>query len=576
MDDGFSYRVPDSLDGVTLGSLVRVPLGGRKVRGVVTHLRDGPDPGNLKDVLGVVGDFPTVTPRLLETMRWASIHYVAPLSMLLTKGAPPNVARRRSRIIVPEYRSLDSPLPAATEAAATGRRVRAGYLIGGGPWGDALAGLASDVLAAGRNVAIIAPTVAEAETIAADVGGALGVSVDVVTSSAPAAAVTKTWVQSQQGGGFVVVGTRELAFWPVGDIALAVVVEEGRPAMTAPQTPTTSVRDVMRRRGAAERFVLVFAGPVPTVETLAAGVELHETGGRVWPLVEIADRSEEPPGSGVVLQTTLRAVRATLARGERSFVFVPRRGDAAAFRCVRCGELRRCPQCNAAATRGDVCQRCGTELTACASCGGARFQALGAGVGRVVSELRRTVGDAVGRVEDGTQVMVGTERDLPKVTGMALSVVIDADALVLAPHYRAEEDALRTLARVALTVQRGRGRRCLVQTSQPGHRVYDTLRHGRPLGLLRTLLSERDAAGFPPVTQLLAVEVVGPPDDADATLRSMAAEATVMGPAPAGEGQRWLVSGRDLRALKLRMRTVVQAWRDGGARVRIDADPVRL
>jgi primosomal protein N' len=159
------------------------------------------------------------------------------------------------------------------------------------------------------------------------------------------------------------------------------------------------------------------------------------------------------------------------------------------------------------------------------------------------------------------------------------AVVVDADGLVLAPHYRAEEDALRTLARVAATVGRGRGRRCLVQTAQSGHRVFAALRRGRPLPLLEKLLEERRAAGYPPGGELMAVEIAGDPMAVDRDLRIAADGAgavEVLGPAPAGARDRWLVSGRDLRPLKLALRPVVQAWRDRGTRVRIDVDPVRL
>lgn len=575
VDDGFSYRIPDTMSGVEVGSLVRVPLGGRRVRGFVTHVRGGDDPSGLRDVLGVVGDFPVFTPRLLETLRWAAVHYVAPLAALLTKGAPPNVARRR-RVTVETPRGAVSPLAAATGAAATGSHVRTQYLIGGGPWDAPITGLASDVLASGRNVAVVTPTVTEAKALAADLETALGVTVWCATSSEPDKEVTAAWAALTGGSGQIVVGTREIVFWPLGGPAMLIVVEEGRPAMKAPQTPTTHVRDVARRRAVTERFSLVYCGPVPTAETLAAGVELHEPTGRVWPLVEVVSRSEEPPGGGVVMDAAVHAMRGTLRAGGNVFVFVPRRGDAAAFRCVRCSELRRCAVCGTAASRGDVCARCGARLEACAACGGERFEALGAGVGRVTSELRRTLGDVVGPVGEEHRVIVGTERDLTDVSGVALSVVIDADGLVMAPHYRAEEDALRTLARIVLTVVRGRGHRCLIQTSDPSHRVYETLRHGRPTALLREMLAEREAEGFPPVTQLAAIEITGDAPGADAELRALARDGSVHGPGPSGDGLRWLVSGPDLRPFKVQLRTQVQRWRDAGAKVRIDADPVRL
>lgn len=575
VDDGFSYRVPDTLDGVEVGSLVRVPLGGRRLRGFVTHLREAADPGNLRDVLGLVGDFPIFTPRLLETMRWAAIHYVAPLAALLAKGAPPNVARRR-RVVTKPPTAGNSPLPAVTEAAVAGGHVRTQYLIGGGPWADPISAMIGDVLGAGRNVAVVAPTVSEAAALASDLEGALGVPVWLASSSGPGKEATAAWEATAGGSGQVIVGTREIVFWPLGTPAMLVVVEEGRPAMKAPQTPTTHVRDVARRRAVAERLSVVYCGPVPTVETLAAGVALHEPATRVWPLVEIVSRSEEPPGRGLVMDATVHAVRGALRAGGNVFVFVPRRGDAAAFRCIVCSELRRCPACGAAASRGDVCARCRARLETCAACGGERFEALGAGVGKVTADLRRSLGDVVGPVGEGHMVSVGTERDLTEVGGVSLAVVIDADALVMAPHYRAEEDALRTFARIALRVVRGRGHRCLVQTSDPSHRVYEALRHGRPTALLQELMGEREAEGFPPVSQLVAVEITGDAPAADAELRALAGRASVYGPGLAGDGVRWLVSAPDLRPFKVQLRSQVQRWRDAGAKVRIDADPVRL
>ncbi len=594
MDDGFSYRIPDTLGDVAVGSLVRIPLGGRRTRGFVTHVRNGDDPGNLRDILGVVGDLPVFTPRLLETLRWAAIHYLSPLAVMLGAAAPPNAAKRR-RTTTHTVEVPTSPLPAVTTSGSTGSHVRSQYLIGGGPWAAPVAGLVGGVLAAGRNAAVIAPTLEEARQVVEELEPLLGFAPFLASSSEPAAAVTKAWVSMSIAGGQLVVGTREIALWPLGDLGMLVVLEEGRPAMTAPQTPTTSVRDIVRRRSTIERFPLVFMGPVPTVEAIAAGAELHDPPSRVWPLVEIVDRSEEPPTGSVVMQATIRAVSGAVRAGGDVFVFVPRRGDAAAFRCVRCGTMRTCTNCGAGASRSDLCARCGAELGPCDSCGGERFQALGAGVGSVVNELRRSLGDSVGTMDSGAQVRVGTERDIPYVRRaartsddradgapepgrrIALAVVIDSDTLILAPHYRAEEDALRTMARVALTVDRGRGHRCLIQTGQYRHRVFEALRSGRPTDLLRDLLSEREDGGFPPVTELMAIEITGPAPEADAELRSAAgAGIGVHGPAPSGEAIRWLVSGNDLRPLKVLLRGQVQRWRDGGAKVRIDADPVRL
>ncbi len=172
---------------------------------------------------------------------------------------------------------------------------------------------------------------------------------------------------------------------------------------------------------------------------------------------------------------------------------------------------------------------------------------------------------------------MGTERDLVGLAPMELSVVLDADGLMLAPHYRAPEDALRLMARVAQAVGAGRGRRCMVQTGLPHHEVIAALRRGDPIGFLEAALVERLETGLPPTGELLVVEAEGEPPDAMVRLKGIAAgRGEVHGPAEHRGRTRWLIQGRELRATRIALRGLVQEWRDGGTRVRIDADPLDL
>jgi primosomal protein N' (replication factor Y) len=374
----------------------------------------------------------------------------------------------------------------------------------------------------------------------------------------------------------VIVGTREIVLWPLGELGLMVVMDEGRRAMKAPQTPTLHVRELVRRRSAIERLGVMFTGTVPTAEVLGTGVEIDDLPGRAWPLVEVADRAEEPPGAGVVLERTRRAVTAMVKAGERVFVFVSRRGYAPAFRCINCGEMRQCAACESGPGRGDTCDRCGAGVGPCRECSGRRFAPLGAAVGRVVDDLARSVGDHVGEAGQGRLVTVGTERDLPAIEPGALAVVIDADSMILAPNYRATEDALRIMSRVATKVRRGSGHRCVVQTAMAHHPVITALRHGGPESFMAEVLEQRMSAGFPPSGEVLAIEIAPGATRVDTELRAAAGDATVLGPADQGGRSRWLVQGRDLRPLRIRLRSLVQDWRDAGLRVRVDADPIDL
>jgi primosomal protein N' (replication factor Y) len=191
---------------------------------------------------------------------------------------------------------------------------------------------------------------------------------------------------------------------------------------------------------------------------------------------------------------------------------------------------------------------------------------------------RRVVGNnSVGTIDEGRPVVVGTERDLIRVGTVDLAVAVDADGLILGTNYRAAEEALRILVRLAGTVPFGRGKRLMVQTSQPSHPVIVALRRGDPLEFLEFELAKREELGFPPAGHLIVVELRGGGSDANAVIvEAVGEDATVYGPAEDRFGSRWLVQGEDLSTVRTRLRPAVQHLRDGGASVRIDADPLDL
>ncbi len=344
------------------------------------------------------------------------------------------------------------------------------------------------------------------------------------------------------------------------------------------QTPTIHAREVLRIRSSVERFPLIATGIVPSTEIVAAGTEIRATrGGRPWSLIEIVDRRPDPPGAGVFADHTKAAIAGMVGRGEPVLIFTHRRGYAPAFRCARCRSLRLCATCGARVEREGVCRRCGTEQPACSSCGFDRFEPLGAGVERLVELTRRFVDPhKVGTAGEGRLVTVGSVRDLPAAGAPTLAVVVDGDGLMLGTDFRAAEDALRALARVAALVGSGRGRRTIVQTTNPGHPVLDALRRGDALPFLQAELEVRAGFGFPPVGDLIVVECRPAAAGADTALRERLPGVTVLGPAPIEQGERWLLQGGELSAARPALRKLAGEWRDGGSSVRIDVDPIDL
>ena len=561
------------MDRVGVGAIVRVPLAARRVRGYVVGMESIPEseaPGSLKDVRALSSDIPVFTAAMLPTLVWAADYYVAPLARVLAKTAPPNLPKRPPVPALPGIPPTDGPLSDVAASAAGDGPSRSVQAVAGARWTDLIRGAISAPLRAGKSVLVAAPTVVEVARLAAGLRYDLGARV-VEVGDGSDAEVTAAWSEAATTGGLAVVGTMRVLWWPVRNLSMVILVEEGRPGMKERQTPTVVAGRLARRRAAHEGLQMVRVGRVPTVESVQERPEMIRTPGRLWGPVQVVDRTEDPPGRGLLAERVRTAIAGTASRGGRVFLFTHRRGYAPAARCVNCRLLRSCPGCGSRPDHRTTCSRCETALGGCPSCGGNRFEPLGAAVGRVIEDARRLVGDAVGEVRGGRQVMVGTEADLVAVPEVDLAVVVDADGLVRGATYRAAEDALSVLSRVAATVRRDGRARMMLQTADIRQPVYEALRRADPFPYLKDELDIRRRLSLPPFGEVMVVEVAG--SDDGSILDEALDAAIVYGPARAGDRLRWMVQGDDLTGVKRKLREAVVNLRRQALRVRVDVDP---
>jgi primosomal protein N' (replication factor Y) (superfamily II helicase) len=254
-------------------------------------------------------------------------------------------------------------------------------------------------------------------------------------------------------------------------------------------------------------------------------------------------------------------------------------GRARVLVCAACGDPARCERCGASVEQPDTgtlaCRRCGTTRpVVCVRCGATRLRALRVGTARLRDELAASAGIEVVEVTAASAVplpdapvYVGTEAVLHQVPEADVVVFADLDAELLAPRYRAAEQALALLARAARLVGgRPAGGRLVVQTRLPHHEVLDAVLHADPGRLVAVERGRRDALGFPPFRALASVS--GPAAPAFVTALGHPAGVEVLGPA---DGQ-WLLRAADHEVLCDALAAVPRP----PGRLRLSVDPPRV
>jgi primosomal protein N' (replication factor Y) len=375
--------------------------------------------------------------------------------------------------------------------------------------------------------------------------------------------------------GALVVDGRRSTVWAAAPTAqVLVVIDEHDEGLQEERAPTWHARDVAVERARRAGIPCVLVSPCPSLEARRIAdriIEPTRDEARAgWPVLDIIDRRHDDPRSGLYSDKLVQAIRRA---GDRRVVCVlNRKGRSRLLACAACGQVATCERCDAAVVQPDdvlVCERCGTTRpVVCTECGSTVMRNLRVGVGRVREELEAILGEPVGDEDGSSRVLVGTEAVLHRnIRDVGLAAFLDIDQELLAPRYRADEQAMALLARAARLVgpRRGGGR-VAVQTRQGRHPVLDAVLHADPGRLVAHEQARREQLGFPPVTAMAAVSGTG----AAAYVESLGAPlgVDILGPADG----TWLLRADGHRTLC----DALAAAPRPKSRTRIEVDPLRI
>jgi primosomal protein N' (replication factor Y) len=452
---------------------------------------------------------------------------------------------------------------------------------------------AATALAQGRGAIVLVPEIALTPQIVSRFAERFGDTVAVLHSRLSAGERRDEWHRLRSGEARVCVGPRSAVFAPIDDIGLVVLDEEHDASYKHEGDPRYDARRVAWKRAADHDAVLLAGSATPRPESVRALRRLRlprRVDGRALPAVEIVDMR----GTGGALHA--RTVHA-LADARKAIVLLNRRGWSNFLDCRTCGHVWSCPNCDVSlvlhrAGGTLACHHCGHRErvpSACSECGSVSVARHGTGTERLEHDLLG-LGHEVLRLDADVRdpaavlhafehaeraVLVGTQmvakgHDFPDVE---LGVVVDADATLRFPDFRAEERTFALVAQLAGRAGRGgaHGGSVLVQTLAPdAASIAAAARHDAD-GFLEGELARREALAYPPFSTLIRVVCSAEEQpralEAAGAIAARIRDATVLGPAPL-----FRLRGRERAQVLLKTTSRRDAVRSVGAAV----DAVRL
>lgn len=253
-------------------------------------------------------------------------------------------------------------------------------------------------------------------------------------------------------------------------------------------------------------------------------------------LIDIKDKQHRKRMNGHFSDILIEEMTNTLSQGKQVLLFQNRRGYAPIVQCMHCGTVPQCPHCDVSLTFHHSsnqlrCHYCGYAIPmpkTCIACGSVDLKTKGFGTEQISKELEILFPQvAIDRMDQDTtngkygyekilakfeqqetQILVGTQMISKGLDfeNIGLVGVMNADALIHSPDYRAYERSFQLLLQVSgragRSAQRGK---VMIQTYNPQHPVIQQVLQNDFKGMYQSQIEERQSFSYPPFVQMIKI-----------------------------------------------------------------------
>ena len=411
--------------------------------------------------------------------------------------------------------------------------------------------LIAEQLAAAKEVLYLVPEIALTTQLITRLKKVFGERVLVYHSRYSNRERAETWLNLQKenkGQARLVLATRSGIFLPFRNLG-AIIVDEEHEGSYKQQDPAPRyhARDAVLFFAAKQKVPVLLGSATPSFESYQ-----NARNGK-FALVELKQRYADLPLPDIVTVDLKRArkyrevqgafskqlfeqMEATLAQQKQIILFQNRRGFSTVLQCRSCGTVVQCKNCDVSLTYHQAekqlkCHYCGYRRqrpARCPACQSPELFNFGIGTEKLEEDLqlrfpearsqrldldstrrKNAFSEIIEAFESGlTDILVGTQMVTKGLDfeGVSLVGIINADALLNFPDFRAHEKAFQLLSQVAGRAGRHGSRgEVLVQTAQPNHSVIAAVKENNYQGFFESELKQRAAFHYPPHFRLIKI-----------------------------------------------------------------------
>lgn len=346
----------------------------------------------------------------------------------------------------------------------------------------------------------------------------------------------------------ILLGARSALFLPFKNLKLIIVDEEHDTSFKQyDPAPRYNARDTAIFLGHIHDAKVLLGTATPAIETYQNAkdgkyglVEMKERyGGIQLPevvIVNVADEMKKKKMSSHFTSVLLEELIAALSRGEQAILFQNRRGYAPTMRCMTCGWVQECKNCDVSMTYHKQfnnlrCHYCGSQQKipeCCPACGDHNLTIKGFGTEKIEDELQIYIPEAkIARMDFDTvrskhahaqiindfeekriDILVGTQMVTKGLDfdNVGIVGILSADQLMSFPDFRSSERGFQLMTQVSGRAGRKKKRgKVIVQAFDVAHPVIGEVLQNDFQRFFEREIEERKLFSYPPFLRLIKI-----------------------------------------------------------------------
>lgn len=514
------------------GQLVNVPLGKRKVKGLVLGPTSEKPDFEVKSIDSIDTEYAPLPESFVKWLEWLAQYYLHPVGQVAQSAFPPlkKIEKQRQSKrppVIPQLES-DSALNLTEEqqkcfediSKYQGFSTHLVFGVTGSGKTEIYLRLLEDVLKAGKKGIVLVPEISLTPQLIQRFARRFGDKIAALHSQLTDRERTNQWWDVVEGKKSILIGARSALFCPVENLGLIIVDEEHEPSFKQDEKLKYNGRDAAVMMGKLLNCPVVLGSATPSLESWKNAQDgkyhLHtlrrRVANRALPDVEVIDlrhqKSDDEEKKKVIEKYShlpfwlspqlYERIGEVLDRGDQAALFLNRRGVAQMVVCPACGHTRECPNCDISLTLHAhshlVCHYCDYHenfKTKCPDCKEGELQAIGLGTELLETDLSRLfpgkkiaradrdeiqnradLEDMIARMESGDiDILVGTQMIAKGLDFPKLKLVglVLADVGFNLPDFRATERSFQLITQMS-----GRSGRHVKEGESPGLVIVQT------------------------------------------------------------------------------------------------------